>query len=151
MDDLGVDPPSWGTFLERYRAARQAAAATLSSAAPPNTSPSSAPSTPRRGPVGGAVAPPALSLPGSPAVAPAPASPSSAASPAPSLGSPRPSPRRVAVDKNVWSPVFHPLGRSVHTAQRYDGVKKPSGSGESTSELHDQQKLFPLFPQQEDE
>lgn len=144
-----MEPPSFGTFLDRYRRAREAATATLSSAAPPNTSPSSAPSTPRPVPAPSALAPPSLSLPGSPPQHHPPASPSSSAGSLP--GSPVASPRRVAVEKNVWGPVFHPLGRSVHTAKRYDGVDKPPGSGESTSELHDQQKLHPHYPQKHDE
>lgn len=155
MDDFGSEPPSFSTFLDRYRRAREAAAATLSSAAPPNTSPSSAPSTPRRVPAASSLAPPlSLSLSGTPA-SPAPHMPASPGSPSATAGSapvtPTVSPRRVAVDKNVWGPVFHPLGRSVQTAKRYDGVDKPPGSGESTSELHDQQKLFPLYPQKDDE
>lgn len=149
MDEFGAEPPSFSTFLDRYRRAREAAAATLSSTAPPNTSPSSAPSTPRPVPAPSALAPPSLSLPGSPPQHHPPASPSSSAGSPPVT--PSASPRRAAVDKNVWGPVFHPLGRSVHTAKRYDGVDKPAGSGESTSELHDQQKLFSLYPQKDDE
>lgn len=41
----------------------------------------------------------------------------------------------------VWSSVFHPLGKSPKGADRYDLGRKPSGMGESVSEIHDMGRM----------
>uniref|UniRef100_A0A7S1A5N9 Uncharacterized protein n=1 Tax=Noctiluca scintillans TaxID=2966 RepID=A0A7S1A5N9_NOCSC len=42
--------------------------------------------------------------------------------------------------ERVWTSVFHPLGRAPTGKSRYDYTSKPSGSGESTSEMIEKQK-----------
>lgn len=47
-----------------------------------------------------------------------------------------PSSPRSSKSKDVWSSVFHPLGKPSTKADRYDLGKKASPAGESVSEIH---------------
>lgn len=105
-----TDPSGAGNFLERYHQAR-AASANATAQAVPKSTPSTPTKTERTPPP------------------PPPLSPLHRARSMPT------GPSEIA--KSVWGAVFHPLGHSPTSADRYDlSPKQNAEPGSSTSELH---------------
>ena len=112
QDDF-YEPPTGANFLERYRKARP-----HSNPSSPKQGPTSPPQTPKTGEL------PKIKLDSSPTTQ-SPQAPKS----------PRVAGRNRA--ESVWHSVFHPLGKSPKTADRYDlGRGNASPMGESASEIH---------------
>lgn len=106
------DPSGAGNFLERYNQARNAGRGDNATDSAQSTTPPTTPKTDAK------------------------VAPSSPASSSPTRSKSVPI-RSTEAAKNVWGSVFHPLGRSPKSANRYDlGRGKLAGPGQSASEEH---------------
>lgn len=116
-NDDYFEPAGAGNFLQRYHEMRAAAAANTPTKSSSSSDMTSTPTTPTQN---------KLNNPPSP-----PSSPSLRSKPLPIANN------RSAAAKNVWGSVFHPLGRSPKTADRYDLSRgQQAAPGLSASELH---------------